>query len=220
VVSTIQSSFHPLHTNLADGSSRPLHIIGQLINDPWYTFDELRHRRHGGRERSGSSSSEPVFVPEFDVHESENYYFLEGEFPGVKDKEDIHIEWVGHRNLVIDARIPKVDEEAEWGILLGPPARREKEEEYEADVEIGESADRRHRERDQGHHGEKRRHRDALREFLSERNIGQYSRSFSFPHEVDPDGLKARLSHGLLKIIVPKVRPEERETTRRIQIED
>ena len=39
---------------------------------------------------------------------------------------------------------------------------------------------------------------------LKERHIGEFMRSFTFPMEVDSDGMKANLIDGLLRIVVPK----------------
>lgn len=42
------------------------------------------------------------------------------------------------------------------------------------------------------------------RHLLEERQIGECLRSFTFPMDVDADGMKAGLSNGLLRIVVPK----------------
>jgi HSP20 family molecular chaperone IbpA len=42
------------------------------------------------------------------------------------------------------------------------------------------------------------------RRLLSERFIGEFMRSFTFPMEVDSNGMKANLSDELLRITVPK----------------
>jgi HSP20 family molecular chaperone IbpA len=197
-VASLSNFIHPQHTNLADSSSsnRPMHIIGQLINDPWFTIDELRHRYKA----AGEQGDHPSFAPNFDVRESADYYFLEGEFPGVANKNDIHIEWVGRRTLVIEVRVARLDEEAEWGISLKPT-------EYMSENEDG------------GSHRHERRNL-KLREWLNDRHTGELQRSFTFPHDVDTENLKARLSNGLLKILATKLRGNEREPRKRIEIED
>jgi HSP20 family molecular chaperone IbpA len=45
---------------------------------------------------------------------------------------------------------------------------------------------------------------DFPRRLLTERSIGEFVRSFTFPMGVDSDGMKASLSEGLLRIVVPK----------------
>lgn len=54
------------------------------------------------------------------------------------------------------------------------------------------------------------------RPWLSERSIGEFSRSFSFSERVDQDAVKASLKNGILSIVVPKAAKPE---NRRIYIE-
>ena len=52
------------------------------------------------------------------------------------------------------------------------------------------------------------------RRLLNERHLGEFMRSFTFPMEVDSDGVKANLSNGLLRIVVPKKVDAGTETKR------
>ena len=54
------------------------------------------------------------------------------------------------------------------------------------------------------------------RYWVSERSVGEFHRSFTFPGHIDHDAVKASLKDGLLSIEVPKVQKKE---PRRIQIE-
>jgi HSP20 family protein len=45
-----------------------------------------------------------------------------------------------------------------------------------------------------------------------ERSFGRFSRSLSLPDGVDPDGIKASFTHGVLEVRIPK--PEERKPRR------
>jgi HSP20 family molecular chaperone IbpA len=56
------------------------------------------------------------------------------------------------------------------------------------------------------------------RRLLNERQVGECQRSFTFPMEVDADGMKANLVNGLLRIVVPK-KVDAPNTTRSIDIE-
>jgi len=208
--SFFSNPFHPPHINLSDGKTRPIHsihTIGQLINDPWYTIDELKRRHdanvpsHGGHHHGESL----MFAPNFDVRESANYYFLEGEFPGIANKSDIHIEWVGHQTLVIEAKVAPLDEEAEWAISHDVAHNISSKEGSGVAAENG----------DRSMHGKRGK---ELRGLLSGRHLGELHRSFSFPHKVEEETLKARLSSGLLKILVTKVGSEGVQR-RRIEIE-
>lgn len=219
---TLQNLVHPVHTTIGDSpsssnrSSGPLHIIGQLINDPWYTSDELRRRfRHGPHDDSREDTH--VVAPDFDARESADYYFLEGEFPGVSDKADVRIEWVGRRTLLVEADVRKVNEEEEWGVDLSPASTYHAQE---ADVEAGRGGEREDEKGRHIHdHGRKSRS-EGIRFWLNERHTGELQRSFTFPGDVDRDKMRARLRDGLVKILVPKVRGEERVETKRVIIED
>ncbi|KAF2139888.1 uncharacterized protein K452DRAFT_289271, partial [Aplosporella prunicola CBS 121167] len=44
-----------------------------------------------------------------------------------------------------------------------------------------------------------------VREWLSERRLGHYQRTFTFPTDVDAAAIRARLGQGLLRVVVPKI---------------
>ncbi|KAF8472090.1 HSP20-like chaperone [Kalaharituber pfeilii] len=46
--------------------------------------------------------------------------------------------------------------------------------------------------------------KDQIKYWISERNIGSFQRTFSFPGLIDQDNVKAKLENGLLTIEVPK----------------
>ena len=50
------------------------------------------------------------------------------------------------------------------------------------------------------HQGEK----EEAKYWVSERSVGEFHRSFSFPSRVDQDNVKAKLDNGVLTITVPK----------------
>jgi HSP20 family protein len=189
----------PHHIMLDDHGStknRPMRLIGQMINDPWYSGSDGRHHRRGLEIESGSATS-------FDVRESKSFWFLEGEFPGVSNQESIHIEYIGSRTLVIEAQTSRLDEKAEWGGVLGDAVS---EEEFG-----GNSAEVAQARADGWEHG--------IRERVYERRTGLLQKSFTFPQDVDIDRVKARLNSGLLKLLVPKRASGEKEPTRRIPVE-
>jgi len=207
-IMSLQNIVHPLHTNLADDTNRPMHIIGQLINDPWFTNQGLR--LHSGSHHD--NRGEPILAPDFDVRESNGYYFLEGELAGIASKDKLSIEWVGRRTLLIEATVDKVDEEAEWGVRLqsspeGTEARNSSDPE-------------RHESHSGKHQSEKRMHGKPLRVWMNERHTGALQKSFTFPCDVDAEHMRAKLTNGLVKILVPKLNAEKVEHSRRICIEE
>jgi HSP20 family molecular chaperone IbpA len=57
---------------------------------------------------------------------------------------------------------------------------------------------------------------DGPKYWVSERSVGEFARTISFPKQVDQENVKAGLKNGILSIIVPKaVAPQ----SKRINIE-
>jgi HSP20 family molecular chaperone IbpA len=56
----------------------------------------------------------------------------------------------------------------------------------------------------------------AEKYWVSERSIGQFARSFSFPARVEQESVSANLKDGILSVVVPKAKKHE---ARRINIE-
>lgn len=51
----------------------------------------------------------------------------------------------------------------------------------------------------------------------SEFSYGEFSRTIQLPQEIDADNIDAKLEHGVLKIIAPKLN-KEKETTKKITV--
>ncbi|KAF2808327.1 HSP20-like chaperone [Mytilinidion resinicola] len=208
---TPTTAFH--HTQSAplaahQPSHRPLRFLGQLLDAP-YPPPPRRHPRHD------------ILAPDFDVRETEAAYFLEGEFPGIRDQRAIRLEWVDRRTLAIEARVGRVDLVGEWDLDGEREREREKKGGWkvhgdgcrdvgEMEMEMEEDGGPCVREAEL----EKRKLEGAqmekgewpVREWLAERRVGHYQRTFTFPGDVDAVGVRARLGQGLLRILVPKVR--------------
>ncbi|RKF79831.1 30 kDa heat shock protein, partial [Golovinomyces cichoracearum] len=45
--------------------------------------------------------------------------------------------------------------------------------------------------------------------WVMERNVGEFSRSFGFPTQIDQDAVKASMKNGILSIVVPKAKKQE-----------
>lgn len=124
-----------------------------------------------------SARSQPTtqtFSPRFDVHETDNAYHLDGELPGIAQK-DIEIEFSDHQTLVVKGR-------TEY-------ERRTSDKDSDEDSEQTESASQ---------------SKPTRRFWSSERSVGEFQRTFSFPSRVDQDKVKAGLKDGILSIVVPK----------------
>lgn len=159
----------------------------------------------------------PTFSPKFDVRETEASYELHGEFPGI-DRENVHIEFPEPQTIVIRGRV-------ERSYTSGtPPAsmsgaiteKGEGHASHKATVEdeATEQAKERGTETQVTKHAgggnvEKQHKAPQEKFWLSERSIGEFSRSFSFPSRIDLDAVSAKLNNGILTIVVPKSKKSE-----------
>ena len=63
-------------------------------------------------------------------------------------------------------------------------------------------------------HDKKAAPKDAAKYWVSERSIGEFSRSFNFPGHINQHGVEATFKDGILSIVVPKAKkPEARRVT-------
>lgn len=157
--------------------------------------DAASHHSHHPHVRS--------FTPKFDVREGETGYELHGELPGIK-QEDIDIEFVDSSTLVIKGRsereyITKSTEED------GKPDKAADAKPYNATVE-DENAVTPSTAISSAESGaiETRREEPSYHYWVSERSVGEFHRTFTFPGRVDRDGVKANLKNGILTVLVPK----------------
>ncbi|KAL9102451.1 MAG: hypothetical protein Q9163_002412 [Psora crenata] len=150
----------------------------------------------------GGSSAIRAFQPKFDVREHKDSYELQGELPGIEQK-DIHIEFADPHTLVIKGHVEREysSEGAQQprGRITGDVTDSSKS--HKATVE------------DEGQEGSKNTevaksggegHKDRPKYWVSERCTGEYHRAFAFPSTVDQDGVKATLKNGILSVVVPK----------------
>ncbi|KAI9925945.1 hypothetical protein MW887_005751 [Aspergillus wentii] len=133
--------------------------LGRMLDD----YDNFLSQKSFGNLRS------TTFTPTFDVRETKEGYELEGELPGVKQK-DIEIEYPDPHTMQIKGHTEHSSEEKDgsW--------------------------------------------------WISERSMGDFRRSFSFPSPVDRDATHAHLRDGILTVTVPKTM--KHEETKKITIEE
>jgi HSP20 family molecular chaperone IbpA len=137
--------------------------------------------------RSGrSDTSIRSFAPKFDVREAGDTYILDGELPGI-DQKDVDIEFSEPQTLIVKGRCEREYHSPEEGESASQKAG-EKGQEKEKQVSKKETGP---------HH----------KYWVSERSIGEFQRSFNFPTPVDQDNVKASLKNGILSITVPKAGP-------------
>jgi len=152
-----------------DEFARDLSSVFRLFDD----YDV--HRRGNNRQLA----SRP-FTPRFDVRETEDAYHLDGELPGV-DQKNIEIEFSDAHNLIVKGR-------TEREYHTKPEAETETED-NNSETDTGVS---------------KRNKLAAPRYWVSERTVGEFQRTFTFSTRVHQDAVKASLKGGVLSIVIPK----------------
>jgi len=203
----------------------PLRPLTSHLDDPFFdgTKDPTRTGAH----------HHDVVAPRFDVEEADDAYFLQGEFPGVADKNEITLERCGPRTLAVMAHVPKFDLRTEWVAATQQGAAHGNHKHLdEAEVQAGwdsispavqanQLEEPVHLPGTEDHGADAKQPPSSSRMLcrLSERHAGKMQRSFTFPTAVHFEGLKANFGHGLLKIVLPKSKEEDSES-HRILIDD
>lgn len=144
--------------------------------------------------RGGQTSSIRAFAPRFDVRETNDAYHLDGEIPGVSQK-DIDIEFSDPQTLVVKGRIEReYHSPDDSGAGTSAQAEGKKPEgEKKESKEVAKSGEKQVSKSD-----------TTPRYWISERSVGEFQRTFTFPTRVDQDNVKANLKNGVLSITIPK----------------
>ncbi|KAI5810253.1 small heat shock protein [Peziza echinospora] len=188
-----------------------------LLSDPFFTSFTTPSHHNTPHNRGGDVSTQAqttdtnirAFSPNFDVHETPKEYVLEGELPGL-DKKNLSIEFTDTNTLVVRGKIERSFQAGTppKGAIEGASMKGaikesgEKKESKEVNVE----KNKRKSEEEE----------EAVKYWVSERTVGSFQRSFSFPGEINQDGVKASLDNGIVKITVPK---KEKRGTKRVEVQ-
>ena len=172
------------------------------------------HRSTGSRDgRDSQTSTIRAFRPKFDVRELKGSYELQGELPGI-DQKDINIEFVDPHTLVITGRIERSASQGNAASITGDKPSRsitaatdKSTSSRKATVEGGDSAGK--PSSSDGRSGKATDLESAgepeYTYLVSERSVGEFHRSFTFPSRVDQDAVTANLKNGILTVTVPKL---------------
>lgn len=158
------------------------------------------------------------FKPAFDVKETEEGYTLEGELPGV-DQKDINIEFVDEYTLTVKGRVERRSEsgsrpqqqDKKERKPLKPTVEDEDQANASESKEVSQSTSSSSEPAKAEESAQPQHHY-----WIAERSIGEFSRTFTFPARVNQDAVKASLRNGVLTIHVPKAPAPQ---TRRITVE-
>lgn len=159
-----------------------------------------------------------TFAPKFDVKELPEAYELQGELPGIEQK-DVNIEFTDSATITVSGRNERsyTSGTPPPGLVEGPIPQGSLEsgqagtsnghKEHQASVEdLPETPNKQ---------VTKAPAKAAPKEpeakfWVSERSVGQFSRSFSFPERIDQDAVRASMKNGILSIVVPKAKKHEK----------
>lgn len=164
------------------------------------------HQHHQHRHQPVAIRS---FTPNFDVRELNDGFYLDGELPGA-DQNNIEIEFSDPNTLVIKGRV-----ERNYNNTNSDERNTEAEEQnsdtssnksYHATVEDEE--DETSNSTPAKPSTEKtvanKQHQPSYKYRISERSVGEFHRTFTFPSRIDQDAVKASLRNGVLSLVVPK----------------
>lgn len=188
------------------------HPLFRLLDD----FEQ--HSRN--TEGRGQRATMKTFTPKFDVKETSENYELHGDLPGIEQK-DVEIEFTDLQTITIRGRTERsyTSGTPPAGFVEGAPAQ--------GTITEGESNNKAHKATVEDEDGvvvsgpgksTEVATKEAPKEepktpeakyWVSERSIGEFSRSFSFPVRVDQDAVKASMKNGVLTILVPKAKKHE-----------
>jgi HSP20 family protein len=153
-----------------------------------------------------------TFAPKFDVKELADSYELHGELPGIEQK-DVDIEFTDVATLTVRGK-------SERSYRTGTPPAGVIEDVTATEAIEAAPTGNKHQATVEEEGGQVTRPAPAAaspkpREpeakfWVSERSVGEFSRSFSFPERVDQDAVRASMRNGILSVIVPKARKQEK----------
>ncbi|EFR01760.1 hypothetical protein MGYG_04763 [Nannizzia gypsea CBS 118893] len=164
------------------------------------------------------------FAPKFDVRELKDEYHLDGEIPGVNQK-DIEIEFSDPQTLVVRGRTKReytstnmdndAIEEAPASASIEDEPSSARRDSHQATVEDEEeqttsrpaSPAKDNKVAKASNKSVKKADAPSFKYWMTERSIGEFNRVFKFPSRVDQDGVSASLKDGILSIKVPKAAP-------------
>ena len=188
---------------------------------------------------NGYNQTVRSFQPRFDVKEEGDQYVLQGEFPGVEQK-NINIEFTDANTLSIKGRIERHREEgtrpsAQVKARVEQPSISESETSSYHKVSVedeseptmsGGNPDATPAETpvetpaESVAETETQQATEALKQkskyWVSERSVGDFSRVFKFPNRIEQESVKASLNNGVLSIVLPKA---QIPANKRIEIE-
>jgi len=216
--------------NIPDVYTLLSQLAADQSNASSYHHQSPSHSSPGNATHHQAHSHIRAFTPNFDVIETKDAYILEGELPGLSDKRVVDIEFTDHQTLLVKGKIEKVatttsaapsgatqitSGEEHHEEVARPKSPPKPTVEDDIDDNDGNSNILTSTSSHQEKKPEQRQKKDQTRYWISERTIGSFQRTFSFPGLIDQDKVTAKLEDGILTIVVPK---RQKVPSKRIEV--
>lgn len=182
-------------------------------------YETHRSRRHTRTSCTSSTS----FTPAFDVRELNDNYYLDGELPGVH-QSNIEIEFSDPQTLVIKGHTERESHNDDVNPSSPSPSGGSPTRWHQPTVEDEEHAESETTDKTENAQSvitkKSAQHpvpqkMSSPRYWVSERSVGDFQRTFTFPARVDQDAVRASLKNGILSVVVPK---EAAPRTKKIRV--
>jgi len=159
------------------------------------------------------------FTPKFDVKELGEAYELHGELPGVAQK-DVEIEFTDSQTVVIRGKTERtftsgtppaglLESNKTAGAIEGEKAQSDHHATVEDEDAAKTTASETAAEDSQVAKKEEKPAEPQEKYWVSERSVGEFSRSFTFPVRVDSENVQASMKDGVLSVVIPKAKKEQ-----------
>lgn len=142
--------------------------------------------------RSHPTPRSRTYAPAFDVRELADGYYLDGELPGI-DQSNIEIEFSDPTTLVIKGHSKRDYQTRNSSPRSKKAHHATVEDESDSETSSVVSDD-----------NTQPSNEEQTKFWASERSVGEFHRTFTFPTRVDQDGVRASLKNGILSLVVPK----------------
>ncbi|KAJ5032474.1 uncharacterized protein L3040_009078 [Drepanopeziza brunnea f. sp. 'multigermtubi'] len=152
-----------------------------------------------------------TFTPKFDVKEVENAYELHGDLPGI-EQTNVEIEFTDIQTITIRGRTERsyTSSNATAAGTEGSGGESHPAKAHKATVEdedgVVVATPQKSTEVSKSTAAPKQ---PEAKYWVSERSVGEFSRSFTFPVRVDQDAVTASMKNGVLTVVVPKAKKHE-----------
>ncbi|KAL6885234.1 HSP20-like chaperone [Trichoderma longibrachiatum] len=179
-------------------------------------FDDYSRQTNGGSQSGRRSGGIAPWQPKFDVRETNAAYELHGELPGMS-KDNVNIEFTDSQTLVVHGRVERTytagtpPSGALEGSKSGGAITEGGEKDKKPPKPTVEDEEAANKEQQVSKKGEEKDNKpaDNAKYWLSERSVGEFSRTFSFPTRIDQDKVSANFKDGILNITIPKAAKHE-----------